>query len=187
MYAECIRPDAGLELLPCHRCRDAGPKIVGRMPERESLRKLATVARTAIFVDGDWFIHGNQGNRYCGEAPTQSEKCRLVVNMHQMVLLFTLLSLIILPASAFADGSLVAKGRALAEANCARCHNLEKTGDSPFVPAPPFRIISKNYKPSDLEEALVEGIVVGHPAMPEFELTGEQAAALGAFIDSLGR
>ena len=104
-----------------------------------------------------------------------------------MVLLFTLLSLIILPASAFADGSLVAKGRALAEANCARCHNLEKTGDSPFVPAPPFRIISKNYKPSDLEEALVEGIVVGHPAMPEFELTGEQAAALGAFIDSLGR
>jgi len=81
----------------------------------------------------------------------------------------------------------ITKGRALAEANCARCHNLEKTGDSPFVPAPPFRIISKNYKPSDLEEALVEGIVVGHPAMPEFELTGEQAAALGAFIDSLGR
>jgi hypothetical protein len=55
------------------------------------------------------------------------------------------------------------------------------------VPAPPFRIISKIYKSSDLEEASVEGIVVGHPAMPEFELTGEQAGALAAFIDSLGR
>jgi cytochrome c len=121
------------------------------------------------------------------EALTQCEKCGLLVNMHHMVLLFTLLSLIIFPVSAFADGSLVAEGRGLAEANCARCHNLEKIGDSPFVPAPPFRIISKNYKPTDLEEAFVEGIVVGHPAMPEFELTGEQAAALAAFIDSLGR
>jgi hypothetical protein len=63
VYAECIRPDAALELLPCQRCRDAGPKIVGRMPERESLRKLATVAWTAIFVDGDWFSHGNQAVR----------------------------------------------------------------------------------------------------------------------------
>jgi hypothetical protein len=41
------------------------------------------------------------------------------------------------------------------------------------------------YKSSDIEEALVEGIVVGHPAMPEFEMTGEQAAAVAAFIDSL--
>jgi cytochrome c len=77
-------------------------------------------------------------------------------------------------------------GRALAEANCARCHNLEKAGESPYAPAPPFRDIAKTYKATDLEEALVEGIVVGHPAMPEFEMTGEQAAAVAAFIDSLG-
>lgn len=43
------------------------------------------------------------------------------------------------------------------------------------------------YKASDIEEALVEGIVVGHPAMPEFTMSGEDAAALSAFIDSLGR
>jgi mono/diheme cytochrome c family protein len=78
------------------------------------------------------------------------------------------------------------EGRALAEANCARCHNLEEAGESPYAPAPPFRDIAKMYKATDLEEALVEGIVVGHPAMPEFEMTGEQAAAVAAFIDSLG-
>jgi cytochrome c len=81
--------------------------------------------------------------------------------------------------------TLLKKGRALAEANCGRCHSLEKTGDSPYPPAPPFRIIAGMYKSSDIEEALVEGIVVGHPAMPEFEMTGEQAAAVAAFIDSL--
>ena len=81
--------------------------------------------------------------------------------------------------------TLLEQGRALAEANCARCHNLEKVGDSPYPAAPPFRVIAKMYKSSDIEEALVEGIVVGHPAMPEFEMTGEQAAAVAAFIDNL--
>jgi cytochrome c len=84
------------------------------------------------------------------------------------------------------DPALVQEGRALAEANCARCHNLESTGDSPFAPAPPFRIISGIYNSSDLERAFAQGLVVDHPAMPEFRMTAEQASALGAFIDSLG-
>jgi hypothetical protein len=43
------------------------------------------------------------------------------------------------------------------------------------------------YNASDLEEALAEGVVVGHPAMPEFQMTGDQAAAITAYIDSLSR
>lgn len=85
-----------------------------------------------------------------------------------------------------ADPTLLETGHLIAEANCQRCHSIEPTGDSPFVEAPPFRVIARIYKASDLEEALVEGIVVGHPAMPEFQMTGEQAAALTAYIDSLG-
>src|SRR5947208_6294149 len=91
-----------------------------------------------------------------------------------------------LSSAASAAESMVEQGRVLVQANCSRCHNIEKAGDSPFAPAPPFRVISRMYKATDIEEALVEGIVVGHPAMPEFEMTGEQAAALAAFIDSLG-
>ena len=87
------------------------------------------------------------------------------------------------------NGSATARtpGARVFVANCARCHNLEKAGENPYAPAPPFRDIAKMYKATDLEEALVEGIVVGHPAMPEFEMTGEQAAAVATFIDSLAK
>ncbi|WP_368904756.1 cytochrome c [Taklimakanibacter lacteus] len=98
----------------------------------------------------------------------------------------TLLLLAMAAQQAFGDTSLIDTGRLLAEANCQRCHSIERTGDSPFVEAPPFRVIARMYKASDLEEAFVEGIVVGHPAMPEFQMTGEQAAAITAYIDSLG-
>lgn len=100
---------------------------------------------------------------------------------------FTLLSSAILAEPSWGGESPVQLGRAIAESNCERCHNIADTGDSPFPPAPPFRVIARMYEASDLEEAFVEGIVVGHPAMPEFQMTGEQAAALSAFIDSLGR
>lgn len=98
-----------------------------------------------------------------------------------------LLSAVMMSGSAWSNGSSAQSGRAIAEANCARCHSIEKAGASPFTPAPPFRIIARLYKASDIEEALVEGIVVGHPAMPEFHMTSEEAAALAAFIDGLGQ
>jgi mono/diheme cytochrome c family protein len=120
------------------------------------------------------------------EVNVQFEEWAILIHMHRVFGFLTLFSPIILLAAVSATASPLQTGRAIAEANCARCHNLERTGDSPFAPAPPFRIISRMYKSSDLEEAFVEGIVVGHPAMPEFEMTGEQAAALAAFIDSLG-
>lgn len=98
-----------------------------------------------------------------------------------------LVSAFILAGPARSAEASLQQGRAIAEANCARCHNIDKSGDSPFPPAPPFRVIAKMYAASDLEEALVEGIVVGHPAMPEFTMSGEEAAAISMFIDSLGR
>lgn len=88
---------------------------------------------------------------------------------------------------ALAGPSMIERGKLIAEVNCQRCHSITRQGMSPFTGAPPFRVIAKIYNVSDLEEALVEGIVVGHPAMPEFKMTGEQAAAIIAYIDSLSR
>jgi len=107
--------------------------------------------------------------------------------MRMVSTIFLLVSGVMISGPAWSNGTLIPSGRAIAEANCARCHSIDRTGASPFTPAPPFRVIARLYKASDLEEAFVEGIVVGHPAMPEFQMTGEQAAALAAFIDSLGR
>ncbi len=65
-------------------------------------------------------------------------------------------------------------GRAFASENCSRCHAIDRIGASPLAKAPPFREIARRYRVSDLEEALAEGIVTGHPGMPEFELTPRQ-------------
>jgi mono/diheme cytochrome c family protein len=107
--------------------------------------------------------------------------------MYRHATIATLFALfVVLPARA-GGPTVVDMGRELAELNCATCHNIEVKGDSPFADAPPFRTIPAKYDPSQLEEAFVEGIVVGHPAMPEWEMTPEQAAALAAFIASLAQ
>jgi mono/diheme cytochrome c family protein len=51
--------------------------------------------------------------------------------------------------------------------------------------APAFRELSKRYPIEALEEALAEGIVVGHPAMPRFTFEPREIAALLAYIASL--
>jgi cytochrome c len=110
----------------------------------------------------------------------ESEMSMQLLRGTKMLLKIRTLGLLLLaiPAcQALAGASLIEKGRLIAEANCQRCHSITRTGESPFVEAPPFRVLARIYNASDLEEALVEGIVVGHPAMPEFTMTGEQAIA----------
>jgi mono/diheme cytochrome c family protein len=63
------------------------------------------------------------------------------------------------------------RGRALVERNCSMCHAIGVSGDSPFRAAPPFRTLSERYKIEDLAEALAEGLITGHPAMPEFRFS----------------
>ena len=80
---------------------------------------------------------------------------------------------------------LVAEGREIVEANCARCHALDATSDSPHQDAPPFRTLSENYPVSALGEALAEGIVVGHEDMPEFSFEPDEVDAVIAFLESI--
>ncbi|MEZ5812684.1 MAG: cytochrome c, partial [Rhizobiaceae bacterium] len=65
-------------------------------------------------------------------------------------------------------------GRALVETNCARCHGIGADDRSAHPDAPEFRTLSKRYPVDALEEAFAEGIVTGHPDMPEFEATPKQ-------------
>jgi mono/diheme cytochrome c family protein len=78
-------------------------------------------------------------------------------------------------------------GRRFAEANCSRCHAIGPTGASPLAEAPPFRTFVRKWPLENLEEALAEGIVVGHDAMPEFELSPRQIADLIGYLGTLGR
>jgi cytochrome c len=84
-----------------------------------------------------------------------------------------------------ARGDTIAEGRRFAEKNCARCHAVGKTGISTHPKAPPFRSIAAKGHIDDLQEALAEGIAVGHPDMPEFEVEPERIASLLAYLKTL--
>lgn len=77
------------------------------------------------------------------------------------------------------------RGRQFAEANCAMCHAIGRFGDSPLAIAPPFRSLSLRYPVEDLEEALAEGIVTGHPTMPQVQLDAAQIADFLAYLKTL--
>lgn len=94
-------------------------------------------------------------------------------------------SLLLAAVPAAAYGQSVERGEAILEENCARCHAIGKTGESPFNPAPPFRTLHENYPVEFLEEALAEGIISGHPAMPALAFAPEQIGDIIAYLKSL--
>jgi cytochrome c len=78
-----------------------------------------------------------------------------------------------------------ARGEAIAQKHCARCHAIGDAGASPMGLAPPFRDLSKRYPIETLAEALAEGIVVGHPAMPRFTFEPREIDALLSYMSGL--
>jgi mono/diheme cytochrome c family protein len=79
----------------------------------------------------------------------------------------------------------VAEGRRLAEVFCATCHAIGTEGESRHPSAPPFRTFSRDYPVNALEEAFAEGVLVGHPDMPEFRLEPQQIDDLLSYIQSV--
>jgi cytochrome c len=78
-----------------------------------------------------------------------------------------------------------ASGRTLAETHCAICHAIGRFGSSRHPDAPALRTLSRMNPVSTLEESLVEGIMVGHPDMPEFRFQPTDAAALIFYLESI--
>ena len=79
------------------------------------------------------------------------------------------------------------RGRVFVQVNCAKCHAIGRIGESPLPIAPPLRTLHKRYPVESLQEALAEGIVTGHPSMPEFALAPDQVGAVIAYLKSLER
>ena len=79
----------------------------------------------------------------------------------------------------------VLAGKAYAQANCARCHSIDRSTPSSLAIAPPFRTLHERYPVESLEEALGEGITTGHQDMPEFKLGPGQVGDFIAFLKSL--
>ena len=77
------------------------------------------------------------------------------------------------------------RGLELARRNCGMCHALGDTGASPNPEAPPFRQLGRRYPLENLEEALAEGILTGHPAMPQFRFSPNEIKDLIAYLKNV--
>lgn len=83
------------------------------------------------------------------------------------------------------DPETLKRGEALLNKNCAMCHAIGPTGDSPRAGAPTFRMLGQKYPVESLEEALGEGLVSGHPDMPEFRFEADDVGAIIAYLKSI--
>ena len=79
------------------------------------------------------------------------------------------------------------RGLLFVQTNCASCHAIRLTDASPLTEAPALRDLHKRYPVADLAESFSEGIMTGHPTMPQFELDGAQIGDLIAYLETLER
>jgi len=84
---------------------------------------------------------------------------------------------------ALADGA--QRGLVFVKTNCAMCHAIGRYDESPLPIAPPLRSLHELYPIESLEEALAEGIVTGHPTMPQFQLDAARINDLMAYLATL--
>lgn len=108
-----------------------------------------------------------------------------------MRLVLALAVLCLLPAlaaPAAAQGS-PARGKEIAEKKCSLCHAIGPTGDSAEKKAPPFRDLSQRYPIDSLQEALAEGITVGHEgvSMPEFRMEPREIDDFLSYLKSINK
>ena len=89
-----------------------------------------------------------------------------------------------MPAAA-GDAAAVKRGEVLLTRHCSRCHAIASKDESRHSQAPPFRALGKRYRIEFLEEALGEGIISGHPDMPEFKFAPADVGAIVAYLKSV--
>jgi len=91
---------------------------------------------------------------------------------------------LVIAGVALAEGP-AERGGALLEDHCASCHAVGKTGDSPRATAPPFRTLSRSFDLDTLTQKLQSGLASGHPDMPEFKFSEDDARAVTAYLRSI--
>jgi cytochrome c len=105
--------------------------------------------------------------------------------MRTPALFLGILGLALATAGSAAAQGPVARGRQLVERNCAMCHATGLRGDSPSASAPRFRELGRRYPLEMLEEALAEGILTRHPAMPQFRFTAPEVNDIISYLNSI--
>jgi len=88
-------------------------------------------------------------------------------------------------SAACAQDAALKRGETLLAKECSRCHATARTDQRRHPQAPLFRTLAKRYPIESLEEALGEGLISGHPDMPEFKFEGDDVGAIIAYLKSI--
>jgi cytochrome c len=80
---------------------------------------------------------------------------------------------------------LARQGRALADRLCAQCHAVGHNGLSPHAGAPPLRKLGDRVDLDTFQNQLRDHFSSGHPDMPTFHFTRNDARALIAYLRSI--
>jgi len=76
-------------------------------------------------------------------------------------------------------------GEDLLITHCGSCHATGRTDASRRADAPPFRVLGQRYPIDSLEESLGEGIMSGHPDMPEISFGADDVGAIVDYLKSI--
>jgi cytochrome c len=77
------------------------------------------------------------------------------------------------------------RGHELASEMCSQCHAIGKGDVSPHLAAPAFRALDRRLDLDTFVDRLREGLIGGHPDMPVFRFSREDARALARYLKSI--
>ena len=104
--------------------------------------------------------------------------------MKSLAVIVFLLGLMMLQAQAQEDP--IRRGQALAVRFCGPCHAVGATGRrGPRRDAPPLRTIGRTYDLDQFARVLGAGLLSGHPDMPQFKFSYEDARALRDYLRTI--
>jgi mono/diheme cytochrome c family protein len=105
--------------------------------------------------------------------------------MRVMLILMLMLLLAVASAAAQEGDPGITQGRVLAQRMCAGCHAIGRDGESPHADAPAFRDLDRRLDLDTFMERLRTGVTAGHPDMPMFRFTREDARAFTRYVRSI--
>jgi cytochrome c len=98
-----------------------------------------------------------------------------------------MLGAMVWPGLAQEDDARIVRGEALARDMCAACHAIGASDRSPHRDAPPFSTLERRVDLDAFLDRLRQGLTSGHPDMPTFRFTRDDAPALIAYLRSIQR
>ena len=101
-----------------------------------------------------------------------------------MRLLPTILPLLVMAAAVSTAQAQdpVRQGRKLVKEFCGSCHAIGEYDRSKHADAPPFRTLGRTIDLDEFPRVLERGISGGHPDMPEFKFSHDDALAVRAYL-----